>query len=219
MGKTGTHLEAQEAASRRGAIEGALGSTIVAGLGSYYLHRRYPVYRALPLSLKSLGVIILIAPALTIQAERRGIEYERSQWEGEGVRLLSVKQEEEKQRWEQLSRKEKFADWADRNQYTLILGGWATSLGVAGLIISRDKIQTTAQKVVQARMWAQGLTIGLLIVAGALTQHKRAEAAQHLNNDHSWKALLDQQERDKQEAARRLKEEATPPSRRLPATL
>lgn len=29
-------------------------------------------------------------------------------------------------------------------------------------------------------MWAQGLTIGLLIVAGALTQAKRAEAAQHV---------------------------------------
>ncbi|WP_374939254.1 HIG1 domain-containing protein [Pseudoalteromonas sp. SWYJZ12] len=28
--------------------------------------------------------------------------------------------------------------------------------------MSRDKYQTTAQKVVQARMWAQGLTIGIL---------------------------------------------------------
>ncbi|MBH0005030.1 HIG1 domain-containing protein, partial [Pseudoalteromonas sp. SWYJZ12] len=32
----------------------------------------------------------------------------------------------------------------------------------AGAVISRDKYQTTAQKVVQARMWAQGLTIGIL---------------------------------------------------------
>lgn len=80
LGQTGTHLEAQEAASLRGAIEGAVGSTVVVGAGSYYLHRRYPAYRALPLSLKCLGVIILIAPALSIQAERRGIEFERSQW-------------------------------------------------------------------------------------------------------------------------------------------
>jgi hypothetical protein len=32
-------------------------------------------------------------------------------------------------------------------------------------------------KIVQARMWAQGLTIGLLIAAGALTGSKREELA------------------------------------------
>lgn len=29
-------------------------------------------------------------------------------------------------------------------------------------------------------MWAQGLTIGLVIAAGALTQHKRAEIAKEV---------------------------------------
>lgn len=58
---------------------------------------------------------------------------------GEGVRLLSIKQEEEQQKWEEMDRKQKFYDWADRNQYTLIIGGWATSLALAGAIISRDK--------------------------------------------------------------------------------
>lgn len=53
--------------------------------------------------------------------------------------MLSIKQEEEQQKWEEMTQKQKFADWADRNQYTLILGGWATSLALAGAIISRDK--------------------------------------------------------------------------------
>ena len=35
--------------------------------------------------------------------------------------------------------------------------------------------QSTPQKVVQARMWAQGLTIGILIAAGALTHARRAK--------------------------------------------
>lgn len=57
-------------------------------------------------------------------------------------------------------------------------------------------------------MWAQGLTIGLLVVAGALTHSKRAEALKHvsmdvtacvscadsdnmqMNTDHSWKDLV-----------------------------
>jgi len=35
-------------------------------------------------------------------------------------------------------------------------------------------------QIVQARMWAQGLTIGILIVAGALTQSKRKEFAEEV---------------------------------------
>lgn len=35
-------------------------------------------------------------------------------------------------------------------------------------------------QIVQARMWAQGLTIGVLIVAGALTQTRRKLFAQEV---------------------------------------
>ncbi|KAG5648799.1 hypothetical protein DXG03_000148 [Asterophora parasitica] len=206
-------LDGHDAASRRGALEGFVGSSIFALGGSYFLHRRFPGYRALPLSLKALGVVIVVAPVLSIQAERRGLEYDKSKWEGEGVRFLHGRQIAEEARWDELSTKDKIADWSDRHQYSLILGGWASSLAFAGAIISRDKFQTTAQKVVQARMWAQGLTIGLLIVAGALTQSKRAAAAKHPNTDHSWRVMVEQQELERQA----LKEQATPPARRISA--
>ncbi|KAF8239008.1 hypothetical protein L208DRAFT_1240050, partial [Tricholoma matsutake] len=207
-------LTQHNGAVRKGALEGAVASGILALGGSYYLQRTFTAYRNLPLSLKALGVVIVVAPAITVQAERRSLEFDRGRWEGEGLRLLDEKIAADKARWEQMTTKEKLGDWADRHQYSIILGGWASSLALAGAIISRDKIQSTAQKVVQARMWAQGLTIGLLIVAGALTHSKRAEALKHMNTDHSWKDLLDQQERERQEAARLLKQQATPPTRR-----
>jgi hypothetical protein len=40
-------------------------------------------------------------------------------------------------------------------------------------------------------MWAQGLTIGILIAAGVLTHSERAEAAKHPAVDHSWRELLE----------------------------
>jgi hypothetical protein len=40
-------------------------------------------------------------------------------------------------------------------------------------------------------MWAQGLTIGILIAAGVLTHSERAEAAKHHAVDHSWRELLE----------------------------
>lgn len=73
-------LHEHDNASRRGAIEGALASGAVGVAGSYWAHRRFPAYRQLPLSLKALGIIIVVAPCLSIQAERRGIEYDRTQW-------------------------------------------------------------------------------------------------------------------------------------------
>lgn len=104
--------------------------------------------------------------------------------------MLEEKQVREETHWKQLSASEKMKDWAIRHQYSLIIGGWATSLCLAGAVIWRNKYvfrrlvysraygpiryQTPAQKIVQARMWAQGLTIGLLIAAGALT-HQRGE--------------------------------------------
>lgn len=56
----------------------------------------------------------------------------------------------ELKRWETLSTREKVGDWALRHQYSLILGSWATSMGVAAAIIMKDRHQTTSQKVRQA---------------------------------------------------------------------
>ncbi|PPQ66732.1 hypothetical protein CVT26_009533 [Gymnopilus dilepis] len=188
--------------SRRGAIEGALASGSVAVAGSWYANRRWLAYRQLPPSLKLLGVVIIVAPCLTIQAERRGLQYDRSQWTGEGLRVMDEKELERMKRWDAMTPWQKISDWSWRHQYSLIMGSWAASLGLAGLIISRNKYQTYPQKIVQARMWAQGLTIGLIIAAGALTHSKRSQMAAEGLHDHSWMDVIEQQERDRREEAR-----------------
>ena len=43
--------------------------------------------------------------------------------------------------------------------------------------LPRVTYHLSTYQIVQARMWAQGLTIGLLIAAGALTQTRRAAMA------------------------------------------
>ncbi|KAJ7044858.1 hypothetical protein C8F04DRAFT_598859 [Mycena alexandri] len=188
---TEEQIQGHTAASRRGALEGTLVAGTIATLGSIYSHRRWAYYRALPPSLKVLGVLIITAPALSIQAERRGLEYDRSQWEGDGVRLLDMQEHQEMSRWENLTTSDKIADWAARHEYSIIVGGWALSLAIAGGIISRDKYQTTAQKIVQARMWAQGLTIGIILTAAGLkTGHNKGESASRPPADHSWMEVV-----------------------------
>jgi len=124
-----------------------------------------------------------------------------STWKGAGKELLEEEEHAEQRRWEALSTREKVSDWAVKHQYPLIVGSWAASMGVAAAIIMKDRHQTTSQKIVQARMWAQGLTIGVLIVAGILTHQTRNEAAAHRPVDHSWSQLIDEQQREKERIA------------------
>jgi hypothetical protein len=67
--------------------------------------------------------------------------------EGDSLRVIDEKAIEEVRRWNNMSFTEKLGDFTARRQYSLIIGGWATSLGVAAAIISRNRYQTFPQKV------------------------------------------------------------------------
>jgi len=77
---TQEEIDGHSNATIRGAAEGALGSAAVAIPLSFLLNRRWASYRALPLSLKVLGTVLVVAPCLSIQAERRGLEFDRAHW-------------------------------------------------------------------------------------------------------------------------------------------
>lgn len=186
-------------ATIRGAAEGALMSAGFAIPGLLLLGRRWPYFRTLPLPLKVMGTVMLVAPCISIQAERRGLQFDRAHWTGAGRMELDREAAETEARWKALSTKEKIGDWATRHQYSIIVGSWALSMAVAGGIIARDRHQTLPQKIVQVRMWAQGLTIGVLIGAGALTHNQRQAALEHRPVDHSWRTLLAEQARETEE--------------------
>ncbi|EGO02377.1 hypothetical protein SERLA73DRAFT_178283 [Serpula lacrymans var. lacrymans S7.3] len=200
-------VKEHNAVTTKGALEGALMGSAIALPGFYYLNRRWAYYRALPPSLKALGVVIIVAPLVSIRAEHRGLEYDREHWTGAGKMELDRKAEAERQRWGEMNVKDKVAEWASKHQLSVIAGSWALSMAVAGNIIMRDKLVPTPHKVVQVRMWAQGLTIGVLIAAGALTHAHRAQAVaiRHLPADHSWANLLEEQRIEK-ELAQQAKE-------------
>jgi hypothetical protein len=65
-------------------------------------------------------------------------------------RLMTVRERQEALTWSHLSTKEKALKWATDHQYSLIIGGWALGMGVAGAILARNPYQTTAQKVREA---------------------------------------------------------------------
>ncbi|KAH9965887.1 hypothetical protein BC827DRAFT_1180666 [Russula dissimulans] len=189
---TREELEAFDRATIRGSIEGVAAGLALSLPASFAAHRYLPAYRALPMSLKALGVVLIVGPAWAVQTERRGVEFdEEYNWKGVSRQLLDNAKAREASEWDNLSSKEKFSNWVARNQYKVIVGSWATSMAIAGTIIMRDRHQSTSQKIVQARMWAQGLTIGILVAAGMVTHSQRQDAARRHVVDHSWREFLD----------------------------
>ena len=48
-------------------------------------------------------------------------------------------------------------------------------------------------------MWAQGLTIGVIIAAGILTSAQRQKQYENRTVDHSWRDMLEEQQREEEE--------------------
>ncbi|OBZ75928.1 Respiratory supercomplex factor 2, mitochondrial [Grifola frondosa] len=193
---TEEELAGHHAATVRGAVEGVVAGFAISLPASWYANRRWAYYRKLPIHLKALGVIMVVAPLYAIQAERRGVEFDKSTWTGAGKALLEKEEVRERKRLNMLQGSEKIREWAARNQYKVILGSWALSMGIAGAIVMGNRHQSTAQKVVQARMWAQGLTIGVLIGAGVLTHSQRVLQREA---DHSWVGILEEQQKEQKQ--------------------
>ena len=58
-------------------------------------------------------------------------------------------------------------DWFRENRYGIVGGSWVASMGIALGIVGRNPYLTGAQKLVQARVYAQGLTVAVLIATAA----------------------------------------------------
>lgn len=192
--------DAQFRATVAGGFKGLAGGLAVALPTSYIAHRRLPYYRSLPPSLKAFSIILVAVPAFVISADRAGLRYEREHWSGVGKQEIDTVNRRLQERWDSLTLTQKIKDTAARHEYGCIAGAWAATMVGAFGYIMRDPYQSMPQKLVQARMWAQGLTIGVLIAAGALTHARHHHdtddrGVRHLEPDHSWQDIVAQEER------------------------
>ncbi|KAL5527180.1 hypothetical protein ACEPAG_5971 [Sanghuangporus baumii] len=181
--------EEHQRAVIQGGAKGFLGGLGVALPASYILYRRWPYYRNLQPSLKAFGVILVAVPSFVISAERAGLRYERQRWDDLGTQEIQTVHERERAKWERMNVKEKFADFARRHPFSLITGSWATSMIGIYAWVSRDPLATPLQKITQTRVWAQGITLGIIITAAILT-HRQSEDKYV---DHSWRDILERE--------------------------
>ncbi|KAF2158785.1 hypothetical protein M409DRAFT_30743 [Zasmidium cellare ATCC 36951] len=108
----------------------------------------------------------------------------------------------QKELYRQQPLSQRLGNWATRNQYSVVFGSWAVCLGASWNLLNRNPYLTKPQKLVQARVFAQGLTVAMVVVALALQNHSKtaAHGSEHGSEEHysklqeQWKDMMDAEE-------------------------
>ncbi|CAD6441737.1 b73aca27-5ca4-498d-bb36-b7279ed920b0 [Sclerotinia trifoliorum] len=152
-------------ATLKGGITGGLIGLAVGGSALYVANRRFHTIRSLTIPMKSFLVSSSGTFAAIISADRASRAYE---WNRDPSRkykdksTLLLEQERANETTAQ-----RLKAWGKENRYSIVTASWVASMGIAFGIVSRNKYLTGAQKLVQARVYAQGLTLAVLVASAA----------------------------------------------------
>lgn len=147
-----------------GFIGGSVG--LGAGLAGVMLaSRRYTAFRQLTLPFRTFLVSSVGTFGAITTAERYSLAFQKAKdpmnfYKDESQRAL------EQARQSQNSQSQ-LMEWGRENRYTIVFTSWIAAMAIALGIVGRNKYITTSQKLVQARVYAQGLTLAVLIATAA----------------------------------------------------
>ncbi|KAJ2977900.1 hypothetical protein NQ176_g4113 [Zarea fungicola] len=146
-----------------GTIGGTLGLAVGFG-GVAFASRRYPAFRGLTLPFRAFLVTSTGTFGAIINADRYSINMTHSADPAYGYKDMSSRALEMAR--ENQTTYERCMAWGRENRYSIVFASWIASMAIALSIVGRGP-QSTAQKLVQARVYAQGLTLAVLIVSAA----------------------------------------------------
>lgn len=151
---------------------GAVGGVVGLGIGwagIAFGARRYAMIRNLTIPFKSFLVSSAATFGLIIQADRASMAYQRATNPMYGYRDEASKIREQLRANQ--STYDKAMTWGRENRYSIVFGSWIASMGAAWALVNRSKYMTSAQKLVQARVYAQGLTVAVLMITAIFEMH------------------------------------------------
>jgi len=158
----------------KGGLKGTVIGTAVGGLLVMAATRRYQAFRSLTIPFRAFLVASTGTFVGVIAADRSSAAYDEAN-NPEKQRLTR----ERKQRAEMLeSGKNSFQrmkEWAEENRYPIVFAFWLASMGGSFAMVNRNRFLSGSQKLVQARMYAQGLTLAVLLASFALESKDAAQ--------------------------------------------
>ncbi|CAE6517597.1 unnamed protein product [Rhizoctonia solani] len=187
----------QEEAAKTTMIGMLKGGILGLGLAIPALHfasKRYPTIRAIPPVQRGWLLLISTLGVGMTNAELSYEAYLKSQWHGRTAEILRREQAEEEAGIQALSLKGRALHWAKDNRFGIIGMSWVTAMAISGGLVF-----ALSQKIVQVRMYAQGVTIAVLLASAGLSAiHLPDEEALEHNEKlrapgeaEAWKHMID----------------------------
>ncbi|KAI0405784.1 hypothetical protein F4802DRAFT_596748 [Xylaria palmicola] len=159
----------EERAHYNAVLEGGLiGGSLGLGLGMLGVlgaGRRFPAVRTLTLPFRAFLVTSVGTFGAIVNAERHSNAFHLAN------NPMNFYRDQASRDAELLRSRETAAErlrrWGEANRYSIVFGAWVASMGIAMALVSRNRYLTTAQKLVQARVYAQGLTLAVMVASAA----------------------------------------------------
>jgi len=152
-------------ATLKGGITGGVLGLALGGAAVYGAHLRFHTIRSLTLPMKTFLVTSSGTFISIIAADRASRSYEWARDPQRKYRDRASLDQESIRASE--SYFQRFKDWGRENRYPIVTVSWIASMGIALGMVGRNPYLSTAQKLVQARVYAQGLTLAVLIATAA----------------------------------------------------
>ncbi|KAL0634618.1 Replication factor C, subunit RFC4 [Maublancomyces gigas] len=149
-----------------GTTGGILGCAGGLGLG-LLLQRRWPVIRQLTIPFRAFFVTSTGTFVAIVGADRSSRGFETSRY----AELQQYKNMTARSLAEAVSNRtpwERVQALGREYRYPIVTTSWLLSMAVSLGLVSRNRYLTTSQKLVQARMYAQGLTLLVLVASAGL---------------------------------------------------
>lgn len=187
---TNTELQDYSTAIAVGGLKGAGVGLGVSGGLTYWLRNR-SVFRTMTPTFKTFFFLAPILICGVTATEWASLKFDMEQYDfGEAEK----RKKEERERVEALPTLQRWQVQAAENKYKLIIGAWGASLGGSFWWINRDKFLTKSQKLVQARMYAQALTVVILLGSMLMSVNSYGDLKKTEQDPYSWQSIVAEEE-------------------------
>jgi Hypoxia induced protein conserved region len=229
---TRDHTDPSLRATVQGGILGGLGGIAVGTLGVLGATRRYPAFNQLTLPLKAFLITSAGTFSGIIAADHASRSYESAR-NPDDAAYASHEAERRRAQLSGMTWTQRAMAWGKEERYKIVGASWVLSMVAAFAIVGRNPYLTGPQKLVQARVYAQGLTLAVLVASAAFEvsdskkeegryetkeyidekDHKKhtkqVEKEQPSDGDTLWKDMVKQEEerlKERDEAIKKMEE-------------
>ncbi|CAK9436409.1 uncharacterized protein LODBEIA_P09670 [Lodderomyces beijingensis] len=172
-------------------LKGCLaGAAVGVGLLQLLRYKRPVKFHQMSISVKAAIFSMPTIGLGAFVADQGSVKFDEQKYRSGYLKQV---EDEQQATYDKLSSMDKILHRLNENKYKLVVGAWAASLYGAWTLVNRDRYMTRTQKLVQARVYAQGITVVLLLGTILLSMHEEELKKSQPQPVPEWKKHLQEQ--------------------------